>query len=266
MKKNTSRQLSPTEVDTRPRTAGTIPFGGYPERKSPAVPPPAELARVPSSSAYCFSQLCLEIKYNLPYYLRKSDLMRYLRDQHDLWWAKYTVLYEKDAYTFPTTRTASGWDYTNSAKEMLSRCKLFDSLFTQVLKLDLCHVNDFGTYCKMVFLELNKLKPAFPEGWDVDPLTEWTGGALPTTAVHVLDALERSPNVRRACGSMARLVATDIRMYETSMSFSLPRRTTGRSARCCLAPGRPRSSREATADGCASAPTGVRSGLRDRPD
>ena len=139
------------------------PPGSYPERKTRAVPPPAELAKVPSSSAYCFGQLCLEIKYNLPYYLRKSDLMRYLRDQHDFWWAKYSALYERDAYTYPTTKSSQGWDYTNAAKEMLSRCKLHDSMFTQVLKLDLCLVADFGTYCKMVFLELNKLKPAFPD-------------------------------------------------------------------------------------------------------
>ena len=159
VKKNSTqlRTESPFEAP------GDAPFGGYPERKGRAVPPPAELAKVPASNAYCYSQLCLEIKYNLPYYLRKSDLMRFLREQHDFWWAKYTLLYEKDAYTYPTSRMAAGWDYTNAAKEMLSRCKLFDSLFTQVLKLDLCHVNDFGAYCKMVFLELNKLKPAFPE-------------------------------------------------------------------------------------------------------
>ena len=83
------------------------PFGRYPELKKRSVPPPAELARVPSSNAYCYSQLCLEIKYNLPYYLRKSDLMRYLREQHDFWWAKYTLLYEKSAYSFPTSRTVS---------------------------------------------------------------------------------------------------------------------------------------------------------------
>jgi hypothetical protein len=138
-------------------------LSAYPERKVPAVPPPAELARVASQSAFCHSQLCLEIKYNLPYYMRKSDLMRYLRGQHDFWWAKYSVLYDKNAYTYPTTRTSQGWDYTNAAKEMLSRCKLYDSLFTQVLKLDLTHVADFGTYCKLCFVELNKLKPAFPD-------------------------------------------------------------------------------------------------------
>lgn len=134
----------------------------YPERHTHAVPPPAELARIPTSNAYCYSQLCLEIKYNLPYYLRKSDLMRFLRDKHDRWWEKYSELYHKDQYTYPTSKTPSGWDYTNAAKEMLSRCKLYDSLFTQVLKLDLTHVQDYGTYCKMVFVELNKLKPAFP--------------------------------------------------------------------------------------------------------
>ena len=136
--------------------------GRYPVRKTRTVPPPSELAKVPSPNAFCQSQLCLEIKYNLPYYLRKSDLMRHLRDQHDHWWGRYTALYNKSAYTFPTSKTSSGWDYTNAAKEMLSRCKLFDSLFMQVLKLDLTHLDDFGTYCKMVFLEINKLKPAFP--------------------------------------------------------------------------------------------------------
>lgn len=166
---NVKKQLESQLEAVRPSPAATdagpapVPFGEYPERKARTVPPPAELASVPSSNAHCFSQLCLEIKYNLPYYLRKSDLMRFLREQHDFWWAKYSALYERDAYTFPTTRTSHGWDYTNSAKEMLSRCKLHDSLFTQVLKLDLCHVGDFGAYCKMVFLELNKLKPAFPD-------------------------------------------------------------------------------------------------------
>jgi len=167
VKKNSNRQLK-MPVTGGPATAPqpgppTVPIGEYPERKTRMVPPPAELARVPSSNTFCFSQLCLEIKYNLPYYLRKSDLMRYLRDQHDYWWGKYTVLYEKDAYTYPTTRNSQGWDYTNAAKEMLSRCKLHDSLYTQILKLDLTNVSDFGTYCKMVFLELNKLKPAFPD-------------------------------------------------------------------------------------------------------
>ena len=137
--------------------------GRYPVWKTRAVPTPSELAKVPSPNAYCQSQLCLEIKYNLPYYLRKADLMRHLREQHDHWWGRYTSLYEKSAYTYPTNRTGSGWDYTNAAKEMLSRCKLYDSLFTQVLKLDLTHVDDFGAYCKLVFLELNKLKPAFPQ-------------------------------------------------------------------------------------------------------
>lgn len=156
---------SPPAAGSTPAASvpAALPFGSYPERKVRTVPQPAELASVPSSSAHCFSQLCLEMKYNLPYYLRKSDLMRFLREQHDYWWAKYSALYERDAYTFPTTKTASGWDYTNPAKEMLSRCKLHDSLFTQVLKLDLCHVADFGAYCKLVFLELNKLKPAFPD-------------------------------------------------------------------------------------------------------
>lgn len=138
------------------------PFGSYPEpRGRPAAP--ASITKAPPSTVFCSSQLCLEIKYNIAYYLRKCDLMRYLREQHDLWWAKYTGLYERDAYTYPTSRTAQGWDYTNAAKEMLSRCKLYDSLFTQVLKLDLAQVTDFGTYCKLVFLEINKLKPAFPD-------------------------------------------------------------------------------------------------------
>ena len=136
--------------------------GPYPEPKARPVMP-AAITRAPPATVSCFSQLCLEIKYNVPYYLRKCDLMRYLREQHDFWWGRYTALYERDAYTDPTSRTASGWDYTNAAKEMLSRCKLFDSLFTQVLKLDLTHVGDFGSYCKMVFLEINKLKPAFPD-------------------------------------------------------------------------------------------------------
>ena len=162
VKKPTQAPLR-TPVSTAPGIPAAVPFGTYPERTVRTVPPPAELAHVPSSAAYCFSQLCLEIKYNLPYYLRKSDLMRFLRDRHDYWWARYTSLYERDAFTFPTTRTAHGWDYTNAAKEMLSRCKLFDSLFTQVLKLDLCHTGDFGTYCKLVLMEMNKLKPAFPD-------------------------------------------------------------------------------------------------------
>lgn len=161
MKKQRTNQAEAERPGRQKPTA--IPFGSYPTRKTRAVPPPAELARVPSSSAYCHSQLCLEIKYNLPYFLRKSDLMRYLRAQHDYWWKRYTVLYDKSAYTYPTSRTGSGWDYTNAAKEMLSRCKLYDSLFTQVLKLDLTHVDEFGSYCRMVFLEINKLKPAFPD-------------------------------------------------------------------------------------------------------
>lgn len=160
-------KVKPTPPETAPAVpeAGppSVPLGKYPERTTWTVPPPAELARVPSSSAFCFSQLCLEIKYNLPYYLRKSDLMRYLRTQHDYWWARYGDLYEKNAFTYPTSKTSTGWDYTNAAKEMLSRCKLHDSMFTQVLKLDLTHVTEFGTYCKLVFLELNKLKPAFPD-------------------------------------------------------------------------------------------------------
>ena len=143
-----------------PQKAASV--GPYPEPKPRPATPPA-ITRAPPATVACFSQLCLEIKYNVPYYLRKCDLMRYLREQHDFWWARYTGLYERDAYTYPTSRTASGWDYTNAAKEMLSRCKLFDSLFTQVLKLDLTHVGDFGSYCKMVFLEINKLKPAFPD-------------------------------------------------------------------------------------------------------
>ena len=134
----------------------------YPVWKSRTVPTPSELAKVPSPNAFCQSQLCLEIKYNLPYYLRKADLMRHLRGQHDKWWGKYTELYERSAFTYPTPRTGSGWDYTNASKGMLSRCKLYDSLFTAVLKLDITHVDDFGTYCRMVFVELNKLKPAFP--------------------------------------------------------------------------------------------------------
>jgi hypothetical protein len=158
--KKTPTQLKPAVVKTAAAKPENPP---YPERRTRAVPHPTELAKVPSSNVYCHGQLCLEIKYNLPYYLRKSDLMRYLRAEHDRWWAKYSVLYERNAYVYPTSKTASGWDYTNSAKEMLSRCKLYDSLFTQVLKLDFTHVNEFGSYCKMVFLELNKLKPAFPD-------------------------------------------------------------------------------------------------------
>ena len=159
VKKNSSTQLkAPQQI--RPTQPAAL--GSYPETKA-RVPVSGPITKAPPSTVFCYSQLCLEIKYNLPYYLRKCDLMRYLREQHDFWWAKYTALYERDAYTYPTSRTGQGWDYTNAAKEMLSRCKLFDSLFTQVLKLDLAHVGDFGAYCKMVFLEINKLKPAFPD-------------------------------------------------------------------------------------------------------
>lgn len=159
MKKKAMNQAQAKDTESPVAT----PVGGYPERRQHAVPPPAELARIPAQNAYCHGQLCLEIKYNLPYYLRKSDLMRFLRDRHDHWWALYSDLYQRNAYTYPTSRTPSGWDYTNQAKEMLSRCKLYDSLFTQILKLDLTHVQDFGAYCKLIFAELNKLKPAFPE-------------------------------------------------------------------------------------------------------
>ena len=157
---NSPLATSATPAGTRPSSVMTA--GTYPEPKTRPVQPGA-ITRAPPATVSCFSQLCLEIKYNVPYYLRKCDLMRYLREQHDFWWARYTALYERDAYTYPTTRTSSGWDYTNAAKEMLSRCKLHDSLFTQVLKLDFTHIADFGSYCKMVFLEINKLKPAFPD-------------------------------------------------------------------------------------------------------
>ena len=158
MKKNGSTQLKVDQAVGR----APAPVDVYPEH-TPRVIPAGPITKAPPSTVFCFGQLCLEIKYNLPYYLRKCDLMRYLRDQHDTWWANYTQLYERDAYTYPTTRTSQGWDYTNAAKEMLSRCKLFDSLFTQILKIDLAHVDEFGIYCKLVFLEINKLKPAFPD-------------------------------------------------------------------------------------------------------
>jgi hypothetical protein len=153
---------APVNVKKHSSTQVQASFGSYPEpRARPTAPVP--ITKAPPSTVFCSSQLCLEIKYNIAYYLRKCDLMRYLREQHDFWWANYTGLYERDAYTYPTSRNAQGWDYTNAAKEMLSRCKLYDSLFTQVLKLDLAQVSDFGTYCKLVFLEINKLKPAFPD-------------------------------------------------------------------------------------------------------
>jgi hypothetical protein len=111
----------------------------------------------------CHHKLCFEMKYRTSLYLMKSDLLAHLRELHRVWWQRYEQLYEKGSYRLPSRTAASGWDYSIAAKEMLTRCRMFDALYNKVLEIDLVVVKEFGDYCKRVFMEINKLRPAFPD-------------------------------------------------------------------------------------------------------
>ena len=103
------------------------------------------------------------MRYRPHLYLVKADLLGHLRDSHCLWWSRYEDIYEKGTHLVASKTSSNGVDYSNVAKEMLTRCRMYDNLFNSLLGFDLLQVNDFGNYCKRVFQEINKLKPAFPD-------------------------------------------------------------------------------------------------------
>jgi hypothetical protein len=105
---------------------------------------------------------CFEMRYRAPLYLMKSELLRHLREEHDRWWVRYEALYERGAHQLGSNGS-SRRQYTPAAQEMLTRCRMHDNLFNSVMTIDLTTVQDFGNYCRRVFLEINKLKPAFPD-------------------------------------------------------------------------------------------------------
>jgi hypothetical protein len=110
----------------------------------------------------CEYMQCFEMRYRAALYLMKSDLLRHLREEHDRWWARYERLYERGMHLLGTNGSGRA-QYTPVAQEMLTRCRMHDNLFNSVMTIDLTTVKDFGNYCRRVFLEINKLKPAFPE-------------------------------------------------------------------------------------------------------
>ena len=98
-------------------------------------------------------------------YLMKSDLLRHVREEHDRWWARYDRLYERGGHIRGNgngRRPDALPEYTPAAEEILTRCRAHDNLFNGVATIDLTTVKDFGSYCRLVFLEIQKLKPAFP--------------------------------------------------------------------------------------------------------
>ena len=110
----------------------------------------------------CEYMQCFEMRYRASLYLMKSDLLRHLREEHDRWWIRYERLYSRGAHiTGPDGPSKP--QYTPIAQEMLTRCRMHDNLFNSVMTIDLTTVQDFGNYCRRVFLEINKLKPAFAD-------------------------------------------------------------------------------------------------------
>jgi hypothetical protein len=111
----------------------------------------------------CFYQLCLEIKYIPEFYHLKSELVLYLRREHEKWWKRYDDIYKKGLYITRLSGSKNGWDYSSPAKEMLTRCRIYDNLYERIVGIDLFKVEDFGQYCKTIFSEINRLRPAFPD-------------------------------------------------------------------------------------------------------
>jgi hypothetical protein len=112
---------------------------------------------------HCQSKPCIELKHRRRLYLMKSEMLRFLREQHRHWWERYERLYDKGAHMRPQRNGNEEWEYSEAAKELLTRCRMFDNLYNNLLTIDLMMVDDFGNYCKRVFTEINKIKPAFPE-------------------------------------------------------------------------------------------------------
>jgi hypothetical protein len=112
---------------------------------------------------YCQTRPCVELKHRLHLFLMKSEMLRHLREEHRRWWHQYDRLYAKGSVQEPSRNGGRSWDYSEPAKEMLTRCRMYDNLYNNLLTIDLMLVEDFGNYCKRVFTEINKLKPAFPE-------------------------------------------------------------------------------------------------------
>ena len=113
----------------------------------------------------CEHMQCFEMRYRAPLYLMKSDLLRHVREEHDRWWARYDRLYERGGHIRGNgngRRPDALPEYTPAAEEILTRCRAHDNLFNGVATIDLTTVKDFGSYCRLVFLEIQKLKPAFP--------------------------------------------------------------------------------------------------------
>ena len=112
---------------------------------------------------HCFYQLCLELKYVSEFYYLKSELVRYLRLEHEKWWKRYEDLYRKGLFVTKSPGPKPGWDYSSAAKEMLTRCRMYDNLYERIVAIDLFKIDDFGHYCKTIFSEINRLRPAFPD-------------------------------------------------------------------------------------------------------
>ena len=109
----------------------------------------------------CQYQFCLDIKLNRPLYAMRSQLLRHLREEHDRWWRSYSDLYDRGKCMHVLDDDGT-WEYTDSAMEMITRCRAYDNLFNRVVEMDLLFTQDFGYYCKKVFIAINSLKPAFP--------------------------------------------------------------------------------------------------------
>lgn len=111
---------------------------------------------------YCYNKPCVELRHKLDLYLMKSELLRYLREEHGRWWSSYEKLYRKGTWR-SSPESSRTVEYSERAKEVLTRCRMLDTLFTSLLPMDLLAVDGFGHYCKLVFLEINRLQPAFPD-------------------------------------------------------------------------------------------------------
>ena len=109
----------------------------------------------------CLYQFCVEVKYKMNLFQFKIDLLKHLRMEYENWAKVYDELYAEGTYTRSAQKRAEGWDYTDKAKEMITRCRMYDNLYNKILLLNLLDLDDFGNYCKKVFIEINKLKPAF---------------------------------------------------------------------------------------------------------
>ena len=84
----------------------------------------------------CRSLPCKELRHKRDLYLMKSEMLGYLRREHRRYWALYEKLYDHGGWRQEQPDDENEKAYSDRAKELLTRCRMFDNLYTNLVRLD----------------------------------------------------------------------------------------------------------------------------------